>query len=238
MNLGNTYQYAYTYSLKIDAGKTLIIADAYGRIYDRLRNKEELEWDEAIAYADIYIKFYEFYLSYNYANPEDYAEDYTDAYLEQLSEGKSHDYAVAYADCKTGNCGELNPRKLVASYASQRELGESKAYAYVYSIARAEDKSPDEAQAFAERYETTYNDEIVRGETHLYAHRYAYLRVVSGWSHADSALDATWSEQGYRVYIAVSAGGDHSCGALESGNVACWGNDYHVQTRPPDVAGS
>lgn len=234
VELGKTYQYAYAYSLKIDAGEPVIIADAYARGYDRLRNMEELEWDEAIAYADIYMSFYEFYLSHNYANPEDFAEDYTDAYLEQLSEGKSHDYAVAYADCKTGNCGELNTKKLIASYASQRELGESKAYAYAYSIARAEDKSPDEAQALAERYETTYNDEIANGKTHFYAHLYAYLRIVSGWAHEAAADEAKWSEQGYREHVAVSAGGDHSCGALESGNVVCWGSDYHVRTRPPD----
>ena len=196
--------------------------------------REEADPDEARAYADVFIELYGFYDSYKYANPDDYAEDYTDAYLGQLSEGKSHDYALAYADCKTGNCGDLNVSKLAASYASQRELGKSKAYAYVYSIVRAEDKSPDEAQDLAERYETAYNDLIANGKTHAYARRYAYLHVVSGWEREAAVDEAKWSEQGYRQYVTVSAGGHHACGILEGGQAACWGDNDYGQASPPD----
>ena len=235
VEIGKSNQYAYAYSVQIDAGVSVKFAEAYARVYDRLRNEEEeADPDEARAYADVFIELYGFYDSYKYANPDDYAEDYTDAYLYQLSEGKSHDYALAYADCKTGNCGDLNVSKLAASYASQRELGKSKAYAYVYSIVRAEDKSPDEAQDLAERYETAYNDLIANGKTHAYARRYAYLHVVSGWEREAVVDEAKWSEQGYRQYVTVSAGGHHTCGILEGGQAACWGDNDYGQASPPD----
>ena len=234
VEIGKSNQYAYAYSVQIDAGVSVKFAEAYARVYDRLRNEEEeADPDEARAYADVFIELYGFYDSYKYANPDDYAEDYTDAYLYQLSEGKSHDYALAYADCKTGNCGDLNVSKLAASYASQRELGKSKAYAYVYSIVRAEDKSPDEAQDLAERYETAYNDLIANGKTHAYARRYAYLHVVSGWEREAAAAEAKWSAQGYREHVAISIGMEHSCAVLEGGGATCWGSDSEGQSSPP-----
>ena len=35
------------------------------------------------------------------------------------------------------------------------------------------------------------------------------------------------------IFTALSAGGDHTCGILDTGAVTCWGLDEHGQSTPP-----
>ena len=178
---GESQKYAAAYAGQIAGGASKGYAGAYAEAYD----------DEGADYADIYIEALAFLDSLPDQasigeSTRHLASRYAYRYLDQRSEGKPHDYALAYASTRSDVSSYA--AKTAASYASRREAGKSKAYAYAYSLMRRYDESPDDAQNVAERFETLYNEQLDIGKTPLYAFNYAHDVLTT----LDSTASTPW----------------------------------------------
>ena len=169
INEGKSNSYAAKYAWVYDALRTGISTDVrawnpsswYGRSRSLRRALSvgfaALSHTAAKAYAETYTGAFVFYGS------SGGAEGYTYQY-HRFADSKTHDYAVAYADCGVRGCSE-DVEKFAASYAAQREIGKSTPYAHAYALARAADKSPDVAKDEAGRFEAAFKDQLAKGSS-------------------------------------------------------------------------